>query len=132
MLEELMGLRLLEQKTSKIFLLTPPFAINTPDSTNIGTARSGKESIPPNIERMTYSADTVKFGFKIVGAKDTIVKVAEIGTDNNKRRINNRKTTAANILFSLPWILIYDFLMFHQVCNILHLIDDLLERTKCS
>ena len=73
--------------------------IKIPESTNIGTANSGKESIPPNIARIMYSGEIVKLGSNIDGAKETILRVDDIGTDNNRSPINNINTTMANIIF---------------------------------
>lgn len=88
-----------KENTSNNFLLTPPFAIKIPESTNIGTASNGKESIPPNIARIMYSGEMVKFGSNRDGAKETILRVDDIGTDNNRSPINNINTTMANIIF---------------------------------
>ena len=41
------------ENTSNIFSEMPPLAIIMPESTNMGTAMSGKLSIPPTMERIT-------------------------------------------------------------------------------
>ena len=43
----------------------PPLAMMIPESTNIGTASSGKLSSPPNIALMRYFAPTVNDGSNI-------------------------------------------------------------------
>ena len=52
-MEDIVNFPIKYTKTSKIFFEIPPFAITMPDNTNIGTASSGKLSIPPSIDRMT-------------------------------------------------------------------------------
>ena len=46
-----------------------------------------------------YSGEMVKFGSNRDGAKETILRVDDIGTDNNRSTINNINTTMANIIF---------------------------------
>lgn len=46
-----------------------------------------------------YSGEMVKFGSNRDGAKETILRVDDIGTDNNRSPINNINTTMANIIF---------------------------------
>ena len=80
---------------SKSFLEMPPFAIMIPDRTNIGTARSGKESRPPNMARIKYFAPTVKDGSQTDGRTDVIPSVMDTGIamiSPMTKMINNNAT----------------------------------------
>lgn len=46
-----------------------------------------------------YSGEIVKLGSNIDGAKETILRVDDIGTDNNKSTTNNINTAIANTIF---------------------------------
>ena len=66
-----------------------------PERTNIGTARSGKESRPPNMARIRYLAPTVKDGSNTDGRTDVIPRVMDTGTaiTSKTTKIINTTTT---------------------------------------
>lgn len=67
------------ENTSNILLDIPPLAIIIPDNTNIGTAISGKLSIPPTIERTMNCPLAVKLGSNIPGSMEAITNDRDIG-----------------------------------------------------
>ena len=79
----------------------PPLAMMIPESTNIGTARSGKLSIPPSMERITNCPLAVKDGSKAPGRTDAIVSAIDTGMAMIRQITNKINTTAAGMLFLL-------------------------------
>ena len=65
--------------TLKSLFDIPPLAINIPENINIGTAKRGKLSKPPNIDLTIYLALTVNEESSIPGNIDTIPKDIDIG-----------------------------------------------------
>lgn len=70
-----------------------------PESTNIGTASSGKESSPPNIARIRYLAPTVKDGSKTDGSTEVIPSVIDTGIAMTSKMIKIRNNKTAGITF---------------------------------
>ena len=69
-----------------------------PERTNIGTARSGKLSSPPNIALMRYLAPTVNDGSNICGNTAVIPSVMPTGIAiirNTTNSMNNNPTGMA-------------------------------------
>ena len=69
-----------------------------PERTNIGTARSGKLSSPPNIALMRYFAPTVNDGSKMCGNTAVIPSVMPTGIAiirNTTNSMNNNPTGMA-------------------------------------
>ena len=87
------------QKHQISFLEIPPFAMMIPESTNIGTASSGKESSPPNMARIRYLAPTVKDGSKTDGRTEAIPSEIDTGMRDHKceTKIINKTTTGINV-----------------------------------
>ena len=75
-----------------------PCDINTPASTNIGTASSGKLSMPPTIERITKVAEAVNESSIIPGITDTIPNDTATGIANAKKTKKSNMVMIADIL----------------------------------
>ena len=99
------------ENTSNIFSEMPPLAIIMPESTNMGTAMSGKLSIPPTMERITNCPLAVKEGSNAPGSTDAIPRDIETGIARSIDIMNIIIMTRDDINFLLcSWQSLYSFL----------------------
>ena len=81
-----------------------------PANTNMGTANSGKLSIPPNMERITKLPLAVKLGSNKPGNTATMPNEIDIGTAINKQMAKIINTTPTDILLTLFLYCIANFI----------------------
>ena len=73
-----------------------------PDRTNIGTAKRGKESSPPNMARTIYFAPTVNDGSASEGSTDVIPRAIPTGMAMMSSRTKMMKRIPIDIYTSPP------------------------------
>ena len=78
----------------------PPLAMMIPDNTNIGTARRGKLSRPPSMERTTNVPLAVNEGSKVPGSTDAIPREMETGIAITRQITKIINTTTAGMYYS--------------------------------